>query len=58
MSNEYKEWEKDRKEEAWIAINKISEIFENAGEETFYQGYFRDKWYEIKNILEKYWWED
>lgn len=28
MSNEYKEWEKDRAEEAWNDINKIAEIAE------------------------------
>ena len=29
MSNEYKEWEKERALEAWDDIHKIAEIFEN-----------------------------
>ena len=29
MSNEYKEWKKERSLEAWDDINKIAEIFEN-----------------------------
>ena len=29
MSNEYKEWEKERALEAWNDIHKIVEIFEN-----------------------------
>ena len=29
MSNEYKEWKKERSLEAWDDIHKIAEIFEN-----------------------------
>lgn len=29
MSNEYKEWEKERSLEAWNDIHKIVEVFEN-----------------------------
>ena len=29
MSNEYKEWKKERSLEAWDDIHKITEIFEN-----------------------------
>lgn len=51
MSNEYKEWYTDRKEEAWNDLTKIAEIFESSGEDIKYQGYFYDKYEEIKEIL-------
>ena len=55
MSNEYKEWEKDRAEEAWDTLNKIAEVIEDweifkdggAGYECFSQ---------IRDIMKKDGW--
>lgn len=50
MSNEYKEWEEDRKDEAWNTLHKIIEIVENP----YYDEIDRDL--EIYKILEEGGW--
>ena len=37
-------------------IEKIVDIFEKSKDEVHYNGYFCEKWYEIKEILEKGGW--
>ena len=58
MSNAYEDWYTDRKEEAWTDLNRIAEIFENTNEDVKYQGYYYDKYEEIKKILESGGWID
>lgn len=56
MSRIDKEWAEDRKEEAWNDINKIADLFESCKDDTYYNGYFYDKWSAIKEILEESGW--
>lgn len=58
MSNAYEDWYTDRKEEAWTDLNRIAEIFEDTNEDVKYQGYYYDKYEEIKKILESGGWID
>lgn len=57
MSSAYEDWYTDRKEEAWTDLNRIAEIFEDIND-VKYQGYYYDKYEEIKKILESGGWVD
>ena len=56
MSNPYKEWEEDRKEEAYEDIIVIAEIIENWREKGSDSGYMCDTFFNIINILDKGGW--
>lgn len=56
MSNEWRDWLEDRKIEAWTDLGKIAEIIEKGEDDIKYQGYFYDKYEEIKKILEEGGW--
>ena len=47
MSNEYRVWLEDRKEEAWETIIKIAELFDNDEIDDF------DRFDKIKEMLER-----
>ena len=55
MSNEYKEWEEDRKIEAWDDICKIAEVVEKWRDEGLGDG-LCDSFLEIVDILDKGGW--
>lgn len=50
MSNEYKDWYTDRKEEAWEDIIKIADLFDTDDIDDF------DRFDNIKHILEEGGW--
>ena len=56
MSNPYKEWEEDRKEEAYEDIIIIAEIIENWREKDSDSGYMCDSFFNIIDILDKGGW--
>lgn len=59
MSNEYKEWEKDRTEEAWNALHEIIEIVEGEVYEDCLDSCQTDESYKyncIESVLELYGW--
>lgn len=47
MNNMYREWKKERGEEAWDTIHDIVEVFDDDGIDNF------DKFDKIKEILER-----
>ena len=57
MSNEYKEWEADRKEEAWRDLNKIAEIYEKMRrDKVVYPGVYYDLYENVREILRQGGW--
>ena len=56
MSNEYREWEEDRKIEAYEDIIVIAEIIENWREKGSDSGYICDSFFNIIDILNKGGW--
>ena len=57
MSNEYKEWEADRKEEAWCDLNKIAEIYEKMQKDKIiYPGVYYDLYENVREILRQGGW--
>ena len=56
MSNEYKEWEEDRKIEAYEDIIVIAEIIENWRKKGSDSGYMCDSFFNIIDILDKGGW--
>lgn len=56
MSNPYKEWEEDRKEEAYGDIIIIAEIVEHWREKGSDFGYICDSFFNIIDILDKGGW--
>lgn len=57
MSNEYKEWEADRKEEAWRDLNKIAEIYEKMQKDkVVYPVVYYDLYENVREILRQGGW--